>query len=152
MIKGKADYGLEELAAALFNLSNESYPNGSPWSAQQFLADLLNEHSRYLLLEEGTDLLGFVSFHQIFEEIEIMHVVVAPKSQGQGVGQQLVTALLEEARQEKQRVIFLEVRQSNQKAQALYQKNGFTEISRRKNYYHAPVEEALIMLKEVKDR
>lgn len=151
MIQGKEAYPLETLAARLFMLSNESYPNGSPWSEQQFLEDLLNSHSRYLLLEEAQGLLGFVSFHQVFDEIEIMHVVVKPEVQGQGLGQKLMTALLEVARQEQQRVIFLEVRQSNQTAQLLYEKNGFVPIIRRKNYYRAPLEDAVMMLKEVRE-
>ena len=44
--------------------------------------------------------------------------------------------------------IFLEVRASNNAAQALYQKNGFNAIGHRKNYYHDPVEDAIIMKRE----
>ena len=42
MLKRKTDYRLEELAQALYELAEQSYPNGSPWQVGQFLADLQN--------------------------------------------------------------------------------------------------------------
>jgi len=43
------------------------------------------------------------------------------------------------------RAAFLEVRESNTAARALYGSRGFREIGRRKNYYRRPVEDALVM-------
>ncbi|MFZ2877304.1 MAG: GNAT family N-acetyltransferase, partial [Enterococcus aquimarinus] len=89
MLKRKTDYRLEELAQALYELAEQSYPNGSPWQVGQFLADLQNEWSQYLIFTlEDDRLAGFVGFHQLFDEIEIMHVVVTPDKKGQGIGQE----------------------------------------------------------------
>ena len=152
MLKRKTDYRLEELAQALYELAEQSYPNGSPWQVGQFLADLQNEWSQYLIFTlEDDRLAGFVGFHQLFDEIEIMHIVVAPDRKGQGIGQQLLIGLLEEGQRTEVVAVFLEVRQSNQAAKRLYEKNGFVTIHRRKDYYHHPVEDALIMRKELRE-
>ncbi len=123
MLKRKTDYRLEELAQALYELAEQSYPNGSPWQVGQFLADLQNEWSQYLIFTlEDDRLAGFVGFHQLFDEIEIMHIVVAPDRKGQGIGQQLLIGLLEEGQRTEVVAVFLEVRQSNQAAKRLYEK------------------------------
>ena len=63
MLKRKTDYRLEELAQALYELAEQSYPNGSPWQVGQFLADLQNEWSQYLIFTlEDDRLAGFVGF------------------------------------------------------------------------------------------
>ncbi|MHC5267583.1 ribosomal protein S18-alanine N-acetyltransferase [Enterococcus sp. LJL98] len=151
MMKHKEDYPWDTLATRLVFLCESSYAYGSPWNHQQFLADFTSAHSQYLLYEMDGEIVGFVNYHQIFDESEINHVVVAASKQGQGIGQLLMQTLFEKMRQQKQRKIFLEVRASNLPAQALYQKQGFKKIAKRKGYYHAPIEDAWVMVKEVRD-
>lgn len=150
MIKKQRDFKSATLAESLFLMCETSYIHGSPWKRQQFLADLENQNSNYLILEEAEEIVGFVSFQQVLDEVEILHLVVANASKGQGIGQRLLTALFNYSEGNQQEKIFLEVRQSNQSALNLYRKNGFEQVARRKNYYHAPVEDAWIMVKEVR--
>ena len=64
--------------------------------------------------------------------------------QHQGFGYQLMQKFLQEAFEKQGQTIFLEVRQSNLPAIHLYEKCGFKQIAKRKNYYQHPVEDAWI--------
>ena len=64
--------------------------------------------------------------------------------QHRGFGYQLMQKFLQEAFEKQGQTIFLEVRQSNLPAIALYEKCGFKQIAKRKNYYQHPVEDAWI--------
>ena len=60
----------------------------------------------------------------------------------------MVNALVDELKAIESRCLTLEVRASNVPAISLYEKLGFAEVGRRKNYYRNPREDALIMRKE----
>jgi ribosomal-protein-alanine N-acetyltransferase len=69
-------------------------------------------------------------------EAHILNISVAPEAQGLGIGRKIMEHLIETARHKAQ-TLFLEVRVSNTKAQALYESLGFNEIGIRKGYYPA---------------
>jgi ribosomal-protein-alanine N-acetyltransferase len=69
------------------------------------------------------------------EECHLLNVCIHPDWQGQGLGQKLVRRLLNLARQHGAETAFLEVRQSNDSACALYRRLGFVEVGRRRDYY-----------------
>ena len=77
-----------------------------------------------------------------------MNVAVHPDFRRRGVAEALVNALVAELKAIGSHCLTLEVRASNVPAVSLYEKLGFTEIGRRKNYYRNPKEDALIMRKE----
>lgn len=93
--------------------------------------------------------LGFAAFHRIIDEAELQNIAVDPAHQLQGVGR----ALLAEGRrfmlEAGAKRIFLEVRQSNQPALALYYSAGFHLHSQRKDYYHEPHEDAYVLALEL---
>ncbi|MGX7195417.1 ribosomal protein S18-alanine N-acetyltransferase [Enterococcus olivae] len=149
MIKSKHFYQTHDLAAALYACAATSYTHGSPWSLEQFIEDLHNPQSEYLLLEKD-GIAGFLGYHQIFDEIEIFNIVVSAKEKNQGYGRYLLKELFRVAKEEQATQILLEVRVSNLSAQKLYLSHGFEVVARRKNYYQAPVEDALIMIKKVR--
>ena len=150
MIKDKNDFTPDILSETLFQIAGESYPNGSPWSKKQWEADLELPHSFYFIDEQADKVVGFLVCHLVVDEIEIMQVAVHPAQQKQGIAQQLLEQLASFAREKAAASIFLEVRESNQAAKKAYQKSGFEAIGVRKKYYHAPVEDAIIMLKKVR--
>jgi len=142
-------FNAEKLAEQLFALSNKSYTFGSPWTKKQFKADICNEQSGYLILEE-TEIIAYLCYHQFLDEMEIFNLAIAKKAQKKGYGLLLLNYLNQVALAEQAERIILEVRISNQAAQQLYLKNGFEVIFRRSNYYSKPLEDALVMTKKVR--
>ena len=71
-----------------------------------------------------------------------------PDYRRQGIAEGLILALIADLKARGSRCLTLEVRDSNASARALYEKLGFSEIGRRKNYYRSPKEDALILRKE----
>lgn len=144
MIKHKGDYGAEELAQSLWRLSQAAFDYGSPWNVEQFLADIANPRSHYVIVEKAEEIIGYVIFHQVFDEAEVINIAVLPEFKGKKVAQELLEYGLKEIGENVQQV-FLEVRETNDSAKGLYLKVGFEEIGRRKAYYHHPKEDGLVM-------
>ena len=78
----------------------------------------------------------------------MMNVAVHPDFRRQGIAEALVNGLVEHLKTMGSHCLTLEVRASNVPAISLYEKLGFSEIGRRKNYYRNPREDALILRKE----
>lgn len=139
-ISNGSRYDVKVLAQAVFEILLDVYDT-SPWSLEQVEADVKREEVTYLVaVDAAGEILGFLVWQDLFGELEITNLAVKRAVSGQGIASQLLTHLPAEAT-----AIFLEVRQSNQVAQHLYQKFGFKELGLRKNYYHQPIEDALIM-------
>lgn len=81
---------------------------------------------------------------------DVMTVAVVEEYRKQGIGQQLLQWLIEQAEVHGCRTMLLEVREGNAAARNLYQTQGFTEIAIRKDYYAAPKEAAVIMQRILK--
>lgn len=88
--------------------------------------------------------LGLACLWRIVDEAHLTLLAVHPMVQRQGLGQLLLYALLLKARETEMNRATLEVRASNQGAIALYQKFGFELAGRRRGYYAATQEDALI--------
>ena len=89
-------------------------------------------------------ILGFLVAHHICPEWELENIVVAPSARRNGLGNRLLNALLTRAKETNSDSIFLEVRESNAAARALYERAGFEQTGRRKAYYTAPDEDAIL--------
>ena len=145
MIKVEIKKGRSQDAATILAVMEEVYGH-SPWKLEQIQADIEQASSTYFLALDEGQLLGFVAIQETLYEAEVLQIAVKPAFQGQGLAQQLLAQLPD------QKEIFLEVRVSNQVAQGLYKKMHFEEIARRKNYYHDPVEDAVIMKRNPNER
>jgi ribosomal-protein-alanine N-acetyltransferase len=84
---------------------------------------------------------------QTLDEETRMDIGVEPKCQGQGIGQSLLLHLIEQCQLKKISHLWLEVRESNKSAIQLYDKHGFEQVDRRRNYYPTKkgTEDALLM-------
>jgi [ribosomal protein S18]-alanine N-acetyltransferase len=89
-------------------------------------------------------IIAFLVAHRVDTEWELENIVVAENLRRRGVGLYLAKKFIEHARGENGNSIFLEVRESNQAARALYRKLGFEEAGRRRGYYSNPPEEAIV--------
>ena len=87
---------------------------------------------------------GFLVAQQLPPEWELENIVVAPTARRIGLGMRLIQALLVKARETNSEAVFLEVRESNTAARALYEKTGFALTGRRKAYYTNPPEDAVL--------
>jgi ribosomal-protein-alanine N-acetyltransferase len=90
-------------------------------------------------------ILGYIVARHVAGELHINNVAVRETFRRRGIGSQLLNSVVEEARREGAKIAFLEVRSGNKGAQALYEKCGFRGIARRRNYYTAPLEDAIVM-------
>ena len=89
-------------------------------------------------------LVAFLIANHLGPEWELENVVVESTLRRKGVGTRLLNELLTRARATNSESVFLEVRESNQAARALYTKWGFEQVARRKGYYTNPPEDAIL--------
>ncbi len=119
-----------------------------PWSEKSIASELENKLAFWLVAVEGDRVAGYIGSQTVIDETDMMNVAVHPDFRRKGIAEALVNALVEHLKTMGSRCLTLEVRASNAPAIALYEKLGFREIGRRKNYYRNPREDALILRKE----
>mgnify|MGYP002729384937 FL=1 len=135
---------LQASVTAVYEILSDVYPV-SPWSEKQILSDMQQDNVDYFFVKKDEKIVGFLAISQLAGELEITNIAIKKAYQGHGLGSQLLADL-----DHVDCPIFLEVRASNTPAQALYKKCGFGIIGKRKQYYHEPVEDAIIMKREGK--
>ena len=119
-----------------------------PWSESSIASELSNPLSCWLVAVEGEKVAGYVGSQTVIGETDMMNVAVHPDYCRQGIANRLILTLVDALKERGSHWLMLEVRQSNAPARALYEKLGFAEVGRRKNYYRNPKEDALILRKE----
>ena len=117
-----------------------------PWSTQDF-RDCLTSDALFLIAEAGDSkaIGGYVVAIDAADEGEILNLAVAPARRRNGLGRALVQHVLEALSARGARQIYLEVRESNAPARALYAAYRFKEVGRRNAYYRRPVEDAIVL-------
>ena len=117
-----------------------------PWSLRSF-REALDSGSVYFACarSDAGSVLGYVVAWFVADQGEIANIAVAPDQRGRGVGRALLDAALGEAAARGIAAVFLEVRDSNQRARELYASRGFEEVGRRRRYYRRPVEDAIVL-------
>ena len=117
-----------------------------PWSLRSF-REALDSASVYFACarSDAGSVLGYVVAWFVADQGEIANIAVAPDQRGRGVGRALLDAALGEAAARGIGAVYLEVRDSNQRARELYASRGFEEIGRRRRYYRRPVEDAIVL-------
>ncbi len=123
-----------------------------PWVASDFRSVLEVPQAIFLVaVEESSGVIaGYVLTMALYEDSEVLNIAVDPPFRRAAIGARLLDATLNEANRRGATMTFLEVRESNDAARRLYRSRGFEEISRRKNYYRDPVEDALVLRRSSK--
>jgi ribosomal-protein-alanine N-acetyltransferase len=131
--------------AAMMTLGNHS-ATAAQWSRAQYERVFGGEVPRRvaLVIEEESELQGFLVAHEIEQEWEIENIAIAGAARRRGLGTRLVGEFLKRARSEGATSVFLEVRESNRAARLLYEKWAFEESGRRSGYYAQPQEDAIL--------
>ena len=120
------------------------------WTEGQ-LTEALNAPGAIGLVAEDDDsiLVGHLIGRAVVDEGEILTVAVDPERRRRGIGQQLLRAAMAQLQARGVGRLWLEVRASNSVAQALYAHHGFIPAGRRRSYYRDPVEDALVLRRDL---
>jgi ribosomal-protein-alanine N-acetyltransferase len=122
------------------------------WSKKDYINELVKDDSIFKIAQNADKkIIGFALVRlligdstSLFDSSEILNIAVRKSFQKQGFGQIIFGEIVGELRRKNIKEIWLEVRASNAKAIAFYQKNGFEFQFERKNYYQNPPENALV--------
>ena len=142
MIEIKRIQQRSDLAQAIYAVMTDVYPV-SPWTLEQIQADLSQDQTWYALAYDGAEVIGFLAVQENIFEAEVLQIAVKRAYQGRGISSALFATLPID------KEVFLEVRKSNHRAQAFYKKERMAVIAERVAYYHDPVEDAIIMKREI---
>ena len=143
----KIGAGIEspEIFEKLTKIHNENFEEKK--NGAYFLEILNNDlYSVFYLSEEETsEISGYAVFYNTFDSIDLFEIAVSKEKQGKGYGDTLLSHTSDIFCRNGKKIL-LEVNENNEKAIKLYKKNGFEEISVRKNYY-GNNQNAVIMMK-----
>ncbi len=133
------------------------------WGYNDFLSEILRRDALVLVSKIKTETIGFCIARLIITncltinldsskknenletECEIYNIAVRREFQNQGIGKQLLNKLVLLLKGYNTQSIWLEVRSSNRNALDFYHKNHFKQIYERKNFYSNPLENAIVM-------
>ena len=114
-----------------------------PWSESVLQSEFENGCLFWGAFAAG-QLAGYVGLKIAADEGYVGNLAVSPDFRRRGVGQALMDALLAHAKSSGLAFVTLEARVSNTAARALYEKNGFSLMGIRPDFYSEPVEDAAI--------
>jgi [ribosomal protein S18]-alanine N-acetyltransferase len=122
-----------------------------PWSEVTFRGLLRREDADTVVATLGNAVIGYAVLWSVLDQAELGNVAVSSAARCGGVGERLVREMIARAAARGVREVFLEVRPSNHVARRLYERLGFLQVGRRRNYYQQPVEDALVLRRPVRD-
>jgi [ribosomal protein S18]-alanine N-acetyltransferase len=129
--------------AALTRIERRCFSD--PWSEAGILESIQSETTVALVAENAEGELGYLMARLSGEEGEILNLAVLPGHRRQGVGRRLLEQGIALLIGRGAREAYLEVRESNQAARALYLGFGFRPVGMRPHYYRNPAEDALVL-------
>ncbi|RJQ54853.1 MAG: ribosomal-protein-alanine N-acetyltransferase [Nitrospiraceae bacterium] len=122
----------------------------TPWSLNSFKYELGKKDTILKVAVSNGRVTGYVCVRTILDVTHLLNITVLPESRRKGIAGMLLSEALDELRRTKPATqLTLEVRQSNTAAIRLYEKFGFKVTGKRKNYYHKPDDDAVLMEVEV---
>lgn len=130
------DAGLiEEMERACFS---------DPWSLAAIENYLRNPAVYYVIAENDGEAVGYGGMTVVADECDIVSVAVTESARRGGVGIRLASEMLDICRTLGVATVFLEHRESNAAAAALYDRLGFVPYGVRRKYYTSPTEDAVL--------
>lgn len=123
-----------------------------PWTRGNFADSLESGYEAWVLRDAAGTVLGYFLMMMAIDEAHLLNITVRFDLQGRGYGRFLLDKAMMIARENEMQSLLLEVRPTNLRALAVYQKAGFNTIGTRKNYYPAAGntrEDAIVMKREL---
>ena len=141
--------------AAMLRIERESFSD--PWTEDTLATAVSTARMLVLVADEtpeecgdgAVSLLGYVVALVVAPDAEIADLAIAPSARRRGIGRALLTRSLDELAALAVRQVHLEVRESNVAARTLYESTGFRPVGRRRGYYRQPVEDALLLMRDI---
>jgi len=127
---------------AVLTIEQASYP--TPWRWEHFEHELSAPYSFPFVAESNGTIVGYVCLMSLFEDAQILDIVVAPEQRGRGVARMLMDQAISVALEKDAEVLALEVRASNIAAITFYERCGFVRTGIRSKYYEG-VDDAVLM-------
>lgn len=118
------------------------------WSFSTLKEELETENSSYIIGKINNEIIGFAGLKIIFDQADIMNIVIKKTYRNQGIGTLLLENLILLAKDLNISTLFLEVNEQNKPAIHLYEKLGFERLGIRKKYYNK--NNGIIMKKNLK--
>jgi len=127
-----------------------------PWGRLSFEGELRNHLAcnfavKSTEVETSGQVIGYAFWHLVADEVHVLKVAVTPAWRGQGIASRLLERCFTLSVEQGAKSAHLEVRPSNIAAIELYQKLGFEWVGRRPQYYTDSKEDALLMMKILKE-
>ena len=124
----------------------EIHANPTPWSKHIF-EKILEQRSLSFVIILNSQIVGFCIANKVLDECHLQNISVLETMRRQGAGNFMLDILKKRMSLSGITTILLEVRRSNKAAQDFYRRNGFQELSIRKDYYQTKNgrEDAIIM-------
>lgn len=128
----------------------ESVSFVDPWPPEAFLGLIGQPHVDCTVAEtlEGT-MAGYCVVLHAGPEGDVANLATAPEARGRRVAHALLARALDAATLRGASALFLEVREGNGAARALYARHGFRPVGRRPRYYRHPTEDALVLRRDL---
>lgn len=125
----------------------------TPWSIDAIKHEICeNKLADFMIAcDEENNIIGYIGIWTLLDECQINKIAVIPEKRKIGIGKTILNHVIELTRDMGVKSWYLEVRESNTAAQALYRSAGFSSVGTRKNYYINPVEDAVLMSLEEAD-
>lgn len=114
------------------------------WSYSVFKSELSSIHSKYIVIKQHGNIIGFAGMQIILDEGNIMNIVTKTENRKLGIASLMLKELLQIAKKYKLKLINLEVNEHNLAAIHLYNKFGFKQVGLRKKYYNH-TDDAILM-------
>jgi len=153
--KGRLSVSLDLMRPADLSevMAIESLSFSEPWTEEMFLHELSSNRIAEVVVarvegRSGSRIAGFLCAWIVSGELHINNIAVDPGYRRRGVASQLLEETLRRAKARGAEAGYLEVRASNDAAQAMYEQYGFKVAGRRRHYYDHPREDAILMRKE----
>jgi ribosomal-protein-alanine N-acetyltransferase len=115
----------------------ESDANQFPWTLKNFSDSLDAGHYAWVYTDTYNVVLGYAIVQLVLDESHLLNLCVRPDMQRKGYGRFIMEHIIDFSKSRSASIVVLEVRESNKKAQNLYEQLGFNEMSVRRGYYPA---------------
>ena len=115
----------------------ESAAYAFPWSRGNFVDSIVAGYPARVLFDGRGALVGYFVAMAGVDEMHLLNITVAPAAQGRGHARYMMATLVALCGEHAARELWLEVRLSNTRARAIYERFGFIEVGIRKGYYPA---------------
>lgn len=118
---------------------------GGSFKEDDFLSYIDSNIYFFHVAKIGEKAVGYIGYMIIAGEADIINVGILPEYRGNGIGNMLMDAMIDECKKNSVTCVHLEVRKSNSVAISLYEKYGFIATGVSKNHYKDPTEDAIRM-------